>query len=423
MGVLMRPLGLPFMIYAFLAEFDHLFPPGPLGTTAKASGFLVIVWLMVNLIRKRFLIKPGREVIGWLLFIAWLTISLIWSDEPGDGMREIQQYIGLFVLYALIAVSSNDENDMRIVTLSMILAAVAAALFSLTSYNSHLAMSSSARFRATLFNGTMNNYIDPNHLAASFQLPFAILLIMMFREPRFFLKLTYLLGCTILAAGMLTTGSRAGAIGAAIIMLFFLFRSRYRAQISIIGILAVSLSLLIPTVWTRFGDQTSSVLGGRLPIWRVAFAAFKDHWVIGHGAGSFRSAYELSLLKAFQPPSFFYQSMNSHDIFLYAAVELGIIGVALLAAAWWLQLRALRMIPPGDQLYDLRIAIEAGTLTLLVEACTLDLLTFKYLWVAFSLTALVRSVWFGARIRSAAPKRTGRRIINPARSVEAARAV
>jgi O-antigen ligase len=390
---LTRPLGLPFALYAVLSEFDHLFPPGPLGTLAKLGGFLVSGALLIKFLRGEKLIKPGPELYGWLMFFTWVVISLLWSYEPGSGLREIQQYVSLFALYLLITITTSDESDMRISIIAVIGAALGAAAFSLSSYgSSHFSSTESAR--ATLFNGNRGNYIDPNHLAASLQIPFALLLIMMFRERHPILKGCYLVGCALLVIGMLVTGSRTGIIGAGCIFLYFFFRSRYRIQLSFIGVGMVALSLLIPTVWTRFGDQTSGALGGRLPIWRVAFSAFKDHWLIGNGTGTFISAYELALRKVFEPPAFFYQSIESHDIFVYAGVQFGIVGIALVAWAWWQQFRALKMIPSNDPFYDLRLALEAGTIALFIEACTLDLLTFKYLWIAFSLTAIVRATWF-----------------------------
>jgi len=230
------------------------------------------------------------------------------------------------------------------------------------------------------------------------QVPLALLLVMMLRERNPIVKGIYLLGCAVLAGGMLATGSRAGMVCAVVVFMYLLLRGGHKLQLAVIGIGGALFSLAIPTVWTRFGDQTSGELGGRLPIWRVGFAAFKDHWLFGHGAGSFMVSYEQALRKAFEPPSFFYNSIESHDIFLYAAVEFGVVGVVLVAAAWWFQFRALKDIPAGDPFYDLRLAMEAGTLALLVEACTLDLLTFKYIWIAFGLTEIIR----GVRLRTMA---------------------
>jgi len=387
---LKRPLGFPFAIYAALSEFDNLLPPGPAGTVAKFGGILVISMLLIKTLGIKRMVKPGRELFGWFLFFVWVGASMTWSEDPGRGMREMQQYISLFVLYALLSVAVADITDMRLAIFSVIGAALAAAALGLSAYGSHLA-SKAALMRATLSN-TSNNFIDPNHLAASLQMPLVLLLIVMLRERNPILKSFYLLGCAVLGGGMLVTGSRAGMVSIAVAFIYLLLRSRYKLQLAVIGLGGGLLSLTIPTVWSRFADQTSGQLGGRLPIWRVGFAAFKEHWFIGHGAGSFMVAYEQALRKAFEPPSFFYSSINGHDVFVYAGVEFGVVGIVLIAAAWWFQFRALKEIPPGDPFYDLRLAIEAATLALFVEACTLDLLTFKYVWIAFGLTEIVRGV-------------------------------
>lgn len=399
-----RPLGLPFAIYAGLAQFDHLFPPGAVGTIAKLGGLLVALVLGVRLLRSGRFRIPGGEIFGWGLFFTWMLISLSWSYAIPLGMHEIQQFSGLFFLFILIAVTRADERDARFVIFSVIGAALGAALFGLISYHSQTP-SSSGVVRVTLWNASRNNFVDPNHLAASLQLPFSLLLMAMFRERRPLFKLLQASGCAILAAGMLATGSRTGAIGMGSILLFLLFRSRYRLQISLMTTIALSMSLFMPTVWERFNDDTSGAGGGRFPIWRVAFEAFKSHWLIGHGSGTFIPAYEMALTKSFEPPSFFFQSIESHDIFVYAAVQFGVIGIALLIHAWWRQLRTMTIIPPNTPWYDLRLAIEAGMLALLIESFTLDLLTFKYLWIAFSVAAVVRSAWLQQLPPPAAPKK------------------
>jgi O-antigen ligase len=389
---LKRPFGFPFALYAVFAEFDHLFPPGPLGTVAKIGGLLVSFTLLVKLVHRKRLTKPGPEVLAWFVFFAWACISLIWTADTGVGMREMQQYFSLFFLYVLLSIATADATDMRMVVIAVIGSGVMAALFGLSSYHSSQMGSATSMLRTTLSNGSLNNFVDPNHMAASLQMPFSLLLITMFRERNVFLKICYFLGCAILVGGLLVTGSRAGVIGVGAIFLFLLLRSRHRLQITTGGIIALLLSLAIPTVWTRFGDQTSGEFGGRLPIWHVVWTAFKDHWIIGRGIGSLSIAYDEALLETFQLPAYFHRDVTSHNIFLYTGVQLGIIGVMLLTTAWWFQFRALKNIQPGNVFYDLRLALEAGTLALLIEACTLDLLTFKYLWVAFSITEIVRGV-------------------------------
>jgi hypothetical protein len=392
---LQRPLGLPFALYAVLAEFDNLLARGPMGTVAKYAGICVIAMLLVKVVWTKRLVKPGRELLGWFLFFAWAGVSLAWTADPGRGAVYMQQYIGLFILYALLSVSVADITDVRLAIFSVIGAAVTLAAFELSSYRSHLS-SSAVVFRATL-SGANKNFIDENQLAASLQMPFALLLIVMLRERNPALKCCYLLGCAVLGGGMLATGSRAGIVCTGVSFLYLLLRSRRRLQLAAIGVAGLLFSLAIPTVWARFGDQTSGELGGRLPIWRVGFAALQDHWLAGHGAGSFIVAYQQALFKVYQPLEYFYPSIESHNSLIYAGVEFGVIGVVLLLLACWFQFRALKNVPPENPFYELRLAIEAGTLALFVEACTLDLLTFKYIWIAFGLTEIVR----GTQLRAA----------------------
>jgi O-antigen ligase len=390
---LRRPLGLPFALYAILAEFDNLLPPGPMGTIAKLSGFLLLVVIFVKLLYGKRFTKSGYELLAWFLYFTWTAASLIWTIDFGGGIKELQQYVSLFLLYALLSVSTADATDIRTATLAVSSAGVMVGLFELASYHSAALNSTTSVLRATLSASDTNNVVDPNQLGSSLQVPLALLLVIMFRERNIFLKLCYLLGCCIILGGLLATASRSGIIALGVGFLFLLLRSRHRLQLGVITASALSLSLFIPTVWARFGDQTSGQFGGRLPIWHVAWAAFRDHWLIGQGIGSRFMAYDQALREAFQEPLYYHRDVTCHNIFLCSGVQFGIIGVLLLFAAWWLQFRSLKNIPPNNPLYDLRLALEAGTIALFIESCTLDTLTFKYLWIAFSLTAIVRNAY------------------------------
>ncbi len=82
---------------------------------------------------------------------------------------------------------------------------------------------------------------------------------------------------------------------------------------------------------------------------------------------------------------------DAHNLLVSNAVERGIIGLVLVLAAWFFQWRVGSWIGRKSSLFDARIALEAGTLGLFVNAMSLDIMFYKYTWLAFMLAVLVRN--------------------------------
>jgi O-antigen ligase len=90
-----------------------------------------------------------------------------------------------------------------------------------------------------------------------------------------------------------------------------------------------------------------------------------------------------------------------HNLVLQTVTELGVVGLVLLAIAFWYQIRSLRIIPPEHALYPIRVALEASYLGIGIASIFLDVLEYKYFWLLLIATVLVRNaaVAEGARIR------------------------
>jgi hypothetical protein len=166
-------------------------------------------------------------------------------------------------------------------------------------------------------------------------------------------------------------------------------------------------SLFLPTVWERFSDKGLAGGSGRTDIWDVGGIAFREHWLIGAGVGGFPAAYNQALQLTYQQV-FQGWSRPAHNAYLSAAVELGIFGAALLIYAWWRSWADAR----GN------VVIEASIIGLAVASYFLDVLFFKYLWLAFAMAALVKNAAAPKYLRgtkpvSAAGLRPGFAGVNP----------
>jgi O-antigen ligase len=161
-------------------------------------------------------------------------------------------------------------------------------------------------------------------------------------------------------------------------------------------------------VWSRFVADLGSG-SGRSSIWAIGVHAFLQRPVFGWGLGNFSEGYNRWLLQQYTP-LFMNWDRAAHNLLVMIGVELGVVGLALLAWVIIEQTRALREIGRTHELYEIRVALEAALVGLLVMSFSLDTLYWKYAWLTFSVVVLARSAALaGADRRASASPVTLRR--------------
>jgi O-antigen ligase len=207
-------------------------------------------------------------------------------------------------------------------------------------------------------------YVNRNHFAGLLAplLPFAVAaLIDRWRRLRREMSARALLGAVargaelavpllavavfLLGTATVLSASRGGILAAAVGLaaLGALYgrgagRSRRR------GVVFLSVPLFLGTAWLgvpRAGERfLSQGAGDRLRVWAEALPMFRDHPVVGIGAGAFGDVFPLYRVSAGPHPVRFAHAENEA---LELLVETGVVGVALLGAALFLLLaRAFR---------------------------------------------------------------------------------
>jgi O-antigen ligase len=382
------PLIFPFCAYVFVMPFDTLTTLGRFGSMTKAVGLVCAAALVLRLVRSRTMVPPPKALGAWLLLLLWMFLSAAWAMESSDSAVALAQYVALLALYAIVAVMPVTAFEFDSVLGSTLVASVLAAAYGAWLFRSGQDVVASAS-RVIIRHG--DNYIDPNNFAAALILPLAIALCWLFTARSRLLRVAMLPAIGVLVLGFATSGSRGGMLAALAMVLWLVVRARYRLWLAGVAACTVAGALLSnPGLVQRFAQTQSTDAAGRTDVWRVGLLALRDHWVVGAGVGNFPDAFDTEYLNVFARYVLGWH-WAAHNTFLEIAVELGFVGLVLLVAALWVQVRTLRVVPQGHPLYDTRLALEAAFVGLLVAACSGTLLNQKYLWLCFTAIVLLRS--------------------------------
>ena len=382
-----RPILFPFAAYVALVPFDNLLSISSFGTLTKLLAIVSAMAMLLWMLRHKTMVAPLGAWKIWALLLLWMAASSMWAFDANTALTTLLSYVTLFLLFMVVAIFPISREDFRLVLIATIGGALAAAL-----YGAYLFHGNQDVEYSRLFLKSGNFLIDPNHFAAALLLPLALALVEALRTPRLLPKVALLATCAAFIAGILVSGSRGSLVALAFIFGYIFLRSRYRIQLAVIAVIAVLGSFAFdPTVWLRFGNAADTGGAGRVSIWLVGVEAFKHLWLSGAGLGNFQIAYDQYFLHVFQ--SYFADwHRESHNLIIGTSVELGVVGIALMLAWWFGMFRSLRTIAPGDQFYDLRVALEGAILGLFVAAMFVDVMPYKYPWLAFGLVALAHNV-------------------------------
>ena len=387
-----RPLIFPFAVWAALVPFDNLLVVSGIGKIAKPLGAAAAVAAVIAMLVRRRALIPPRAAGAWMLLVVFGTASLWWARDAGLGIIILQQVAGLLVVGAILSMVVADETDLKALFCGVVGGGVAAGTWAIWFY---VATGKAAQ---------VDPSIDHNHFGAALLLPAlcATVAAISLRRP------LHIALCA-LAAGLCVAGigiseSRGALIAFVVGVAYLIVRSRHRRRLMTSVAAGTAMLAFIPGVFGRFTDPTTGDASGRYQIWNIGLAAFKHNWFAGHGLGMFKAAYQASFLEYSQPASSAQRVQDPHNILVEFAVELGVIGLALLFLAWWWQFRTLREIGPSNGGWtDVRLAIEATTIALFVSALSLDLLTFKYAWLSLSAAWIVRAAYRSRASRSPEP--------------------
>jgi O-antigen ligase len=384
MAALRAPLIFPFCFYIAFIPFDNLSDAGAVGSGERIMAAASIGALLLRTLVFKEVRVPSPAVAVWGVVILYIAASTTWAMNQEIALDFAPRYFQLFLLLAIVAAVPVSWPGLRTIIVASIAGGVCAAIYGDYLFYNSLGVSGDKR----IFVEVGDRSIDPNHFAAALILPFALSLIGYLRLRAGLGKLGMLVITAIMTSGFLCAGSRGALTAISVMLLYFLFRSKYRVQL--ISFAAIGAFLVLTSSLTdRFALALSSGGNGRTSIWRTALVAFKRAWLFGSGTGNFPDAYDRVWLEV-NHGTYKHWHIVAHNLIAQTGVELGVVGLVLVLAAWYVQFRSLKGTTAPEPYGDIRIALEGATLGLFTAAMFLDIMWYKYCWAGFMLSALAR---------------------------------
>ncbi|MBC5815297.1 MAG: O-antigen ligase family protein [Candidatus Eremiobacteraeota bacterium] len=356
-----------------ISLLPHSLALGLLGLVAV----IAVYALAVALVPPR---APVPTLLGLMVWLGASVLSLLLGFDPLAGALFLAIFC-LSVLWHVLLMRFYREPGVvpaiyRAYLASGLIAALAAILMVLTK-------TPAAEY--TVGHGrAIGTFILPGELAGYLiiylPLAFAIARVTTRRDLR-------LLAIAGLAAGIpafLMTFSRAGWMGLAVAVAFFVFTQmrRWRGR-SALGIIAAA---IVAVLFVFNYHHNPSENYTRLSIWQAGVLMFERFPLTGVGPFVFEKIYPFVRLPDGEPTAF-----HAHSFLLTVAAELGIVGIAAVLFAWWrfIVIFRARLATTNRANATLALAVAAGLLGTWVQGLidTVSVVIFG-LWLPFMAIAL-----------------------------------
>jgi O-antigen ligase len=416
-----RPMRTIVPLYAGLvpiaSEFRLSVPlPPPFNTLSSVLGGLVVVACLGHVILYRRGRVPTPPVTFWLIFLGWATLSSLWAVDFTPAWNTLLLATPLMFLMVVISLMPVNEEEFDITRVAIILSGAIVGAYALALLFTGRALPAHG-VSQRLSIKTNPSETDPNILAASLLLPLSISI------ERYLLggsrlwrssAWRWLGGVTalLIVVAVLFTGSRGGVLSsmvAIVLTVVYCWRlpegrkmiRRTLATLAVVAALGTSAAVadtLVTKVTNSSGPSEFQHIGqlikansalrrlwntenrgsGRLDLWIVGYRACQARCGWGAGLGNFQQVYN---------EAFAFSSITNdvgfnrpaHNIYLGLSVELGFIGLTLLALALLAEWLALSK----EAVWRLAPSLKAALAAVLVAEIFLSAIWFKYFWLTF----------------------------------------
>lgn len=376
-----RPLATLIGLYIVCVPIDDALLVGGSGfTVTKLIAVGIAIAAAATMLKRGIRIRIPFALLGWLAVIALMTISITWSIDPEMSMGNLMTIAQAFVLMVIVVMVPLNAAELRTIVFSTIVSGAVIGVVALTMSRHELSTIAGQEGRLYLSFGTAT--LDPNRFGASLLLPIAMTVGAM-GQTKGLLRAALLIPLGLALTAVYLSASRGSLVAIGAMAVVAILASKRRVIYGALLAVASFLVFVVPSeLSSRLNEGTGSNLTGRTDIWRVAVAAFPQHWLLGNGVGTFITAYNRAFFLTYQP-QFIEWDRDPHNLIMSTAVELGTVGLLFLAGALILQYRSTKLIPDG-QFAWLRLVFAAALIGMIVAAMFVDVLATKFAWLLFT---------------------------------------
>jgi hypothetical protein len=382
---------------------------------AEAAGLLLaLLWL--GLVGNRAhatavaaVVDRHRRLLEILvLLLVWLGLSALWATSTANVLGDIWHWAAVALLWLVLATTLDSRDAVRLAAAAFVAGAIVSVMIGVASGSLN-----DPETELRLEGGAG----DPNFLAASLvpAIVLAAALIGGVKGP--LARGALVAAIPVLAAGLVMSQSRGGALAAVgtVLLALLAFRGR-RWHVAAFALLAVGVSVAAfaatPAAWERISTFDSGG-SGRSSLWTVGWRVASDHPLAGVGLDNFivvagdyvREPGALTRVQRIAE-----NPQEVHNLYLHVLAESGIVGLALylafiagcLRAAW---MAANRFAARGDPAMEaLARAVFVGICGMLISAFFLSSQVDLRMWVLFALgPALLAAASRGPVVRRGGP--------------------
>ncbi len=377
-----RPIGVLFGLYIIMVPIDDALNLGHALSLTKLLGMAAAIAAVALLLRRPAQIRLPYAVLGWAAVIALMALSTIWGINPKDSGPVLVEILSAFALLVTLVAAPLDAADLRAIIVATIASGVVVGCVAIVM--SHNELSTIAGRTGRLFLNFGATTADPNRFGAALLLPVAMT-VGAICQARGWLRLGLLAILPFPFAAIYLTASRGTTLGLIAMAIVAIIRSKHRLALFALLAVCVGLMLLIPNEITqRFFASGSTASGaGRLDVWSVGVAIFRNHWLIGTGVGTFPSAYDRAFFSGYES-QFAGWGRAPHSLLVSTVTELGVVGLLVMVFAFVLQYRSLRLITEVHPYPWLRTVFASAFVGVLIASLFVDVQTTKFAWLLFT---------------------------------------
>jgi O-antigen ligase len=314
---------LSLALFAALIPFEDIVFIDGFGTISRFAGILFAVTYALP----RFgHLKLGAMPPAAWAYLAWAMVSVGWALDAGAAWGPIMTLLQLFVIAVLVAdFVVHRPSTVRSALWVYSFSATAAALIGIQTFVT-------AGTRAVVFQNQ-----NPEHFAAVLTPALLFALHEVLNGNRRIVGAAIALVTTI---AVIVTGTRGAWVAVVVVVLLFMLpQLSPKRRVAMVG-LALALVVVayqVPGIAGLIGERAGTALStggaGRTDIWSVAGTIYLSSPVLGVGYANFPIAYTPEMVRASDVVSWVnIQGRGAHNLVILTLVELGPIGLLLLAA-------------------------------------------------------------------------------------------